>query len=126
MDPSKKSSVLEFILLGMSNQLNLQPIIFLGLLATYLVNVVSNSLLLGVVWMDTQLCGSMYFLLGQLAPVDIIFTSLTVPQALVHTLSQHRAIPFTCCMAQVFLFFSVGHMEGYLLAIMAYDHYVAI
>ncbi|KYO45352.1 olfactory receptor 1C1-like [Alligator mississippiensis] len=126
MDRNNETSVLRFILLGLSECQDLQPLIFLGLLAVYLVNVVSNSLLLAVVWFDAQFSSPMYFLLGQLALVDMSFATITVPQALVHALTQHRDIPFTSCMAQMFLFLAAGNMESYLLAIMAYDRYVAI
>uniref|UniRef100_A0A8C8SN18 Olfactory receptor n=1 Tax=Pelusios castaneus TaxID=367368 RepID=A0A8C8SN18_9SAUR len=120
------TSISEFVLLGLSERRDLKSLIFTGLLATYLVNLVGNSLLLGAVWADPQLRSPMYFLLSQLAVVDVSFASITLPQALVQVLSQHRAIPFISCMAQLFIFMAVGNMEGYLLAIMAYDRYVAI
>ncbi|XP_075771005.1 olfactory receptor 1J1-like [Pelodiscus sinensis] len=68
----------------------------------------------------------MYFLLSQLSMVDIGLVSIILPQALVHTLSQHRAIPFVSCMAQLFSYMVVVNMEGYLLAAMAYDRYLAV
>nr|XP_006115185.1 olfactory receptor 5V1-like [Pelodiscus sinensis] len=50
----------------------------------------------------------------------------SLPQCLVHALTQHRTISFTSCMAQLFMYFSMGYMENYLLAAMAYDRYVAV
>ncbi|XP_067408522.1 olfactory receptor 1G1-like [Emydura macquarii macquarii] len=126
MDDANWTSVSDFVLLGLSERQDLQPLIFAGLLATYLVNLVGNSLLLGAVWADPQLRSPMYFLLSQLAMVDMSFASITLPQALVQVLTQRRAVPFTSCMAQLFIFMAVGNMEGYLLAAMAYDRYVAI
>ncbi|CAM4691181.1 unnamed protein product [Lepidochelys olivacea] len=126
MDYANWTSVSEFVLLGLSERRDLKPLIFAGLLTTYLVNLAGNSLLLGAVWADPQLRSPMYFLLSQLAVLDMSFASITLPQALVHALTQHRAIPFASCMAQLFLFMAVGNMEGYLLAAMAYDRYVAI
>ncbi|XP_067399034.1 olfactory receptor 1f45-like [Emydura macquarii macquarii] len=126
MDDANQTSTSKFVLLGLSERQDLQPLIFAGLLATYLVNLVGNSLLLGAVWADPRLRSPMYFLLSQLAVVDMSFASITLPQALVHTLTQNRAIPFASCMAQLFFFLAVGSMEGYLLAVMAYDRYVAI
>ncbi|KAM7134255.1 olfactory receptor 1f45-like [Macrochelys suwanniensis] len=126
MDDANWTSVSEFMLLGLSERQDLQPLIFAGLLATYLVNLAGNSLLLGAVWADPRLRSPMYFLLSQLAVVDVSFASITLPQALVHALTQHRAVPFASCMAQLFIFMAVGNMEGYLLAAMAYDRYVAI
>uniref|UniRef100_A0A452IFQ5 Olfactory receptor n=1 Tax=Gopherus agassizii TaxID=38772 RepID=A0A452IFQ5_9SAUR len=126
MDDTNWTSISEFVLLGLSERQDLQPLIFAGLLTTYLVNLAGNSLLLGAVWADPQLRSPMYFLLSQLAVVDVSFASITLPQALVHVLTQHRAVPFASCMAQLFIFMAVGNMEGYLLAAMAYDRYVAI
>nr|XP_006113090.1 olfactory receptor 1361-like [Pelodiscus sinensis] len=120
------TSVSEFVLLGLSERQDLQPLIFAGLLATYLVNLVGNSMLLVLIWADPQLASPMYFLLSQLAMVDMGLASITLPQALVNTLSQHRVIPFASCLAQLFLYLAVDNMEGYLLAIMAYDRYMAV
>ncbi|XP_075771197.1 olfactory receptor 1f45-like [Pelodiscus sinensis] len=92
MDEGNWTSVSEFVLLGLSEEQDL--LIIVVLLVTYLVNLASNSLLLGL--------------------------------AVVHALTQHRAISFTSCMAQLFMFFAVGNMENYLLAAMAYDRYVAV
>ncbi|XP_075771184.1 olfactory receptor 1f45-like [Pelodiscus sinensis] len=92
MDEGNWTSVSEFVLLGLSVEQDL--LIIVVLLVTYLVNLASNSLLLGL--------------------------------AVVHALTQHRAISFTSCMAQLFMFFAVGNMENYLLAAMAYDRYVAV
>nr|XP_006119620.1 olfactory receptor 1361-like [Pelodiscus sinensis] len=126
MDNTNWTSVSEFVLLGLSERQDLQPLIFAGFLVTYVVNLVGNSVLLLAVWADPQLHSPMYFLISQLAVVDMSFASVTLPQALVHILTQHRAIPFASCMGQVFVFLAVGNMEGYLLAAMAYDRYVAV
>ncbi|XP_006113946.2 olfactory receptor 1J1-like [Pelodiscus sinensis] len=120
------TSVSEFVLLGLSERQDMQPLIIAVLLGTYLVNLVGNSMLVGLVWTDPQLRSPMYFLLSQLSMVDMGMVSIILPQALVHTLSQHWAIPFTSCMAQLFILLAVGNMENYLLAAMAYDRYVAV
>ncbi|XP_006133708.3 olfactory receptor 1J1-like [Pelodiscus sinensis] len=118
------TSVSEFVLLGLSKEQDL--LIIVVLLVTYLVNLAGNSLLLGLVVTDPQLCSPMYFLLSHLAVVDMSFASISLPQALLHALTQHRTVSFTSCMAQLFMYFSVGNMENYLLAAMAYDRYVAV
>nr|XP_006115184.1 olfactory receptor 1J1-like [Pelodiscus sinensis] len=124
MDVGNWTSVSEFVLLGLSEQQDL--LIIVVLLVTYLVNLAGNSLLLGLVVTDPELCSPMYFLLSHLAVVDMSFASISLPHSLVHALTQHRAVSFTSCMAQLFMFFSVGNMENYLLAAMAYDRYVAV
>ncbi|XP_075771187.1 olfactory receptor 1f45-like [Pelodiscus sinensis] len=126
MDEANWTSVSEFVFSGVSDRQDLQPLIFAGLLATYLVNVIGNSMLLVLMWTNPQLRTPMYFLLSQLALVDMGMVSVILPQALVHILTQHRAISFTSCMVQLFICVVVGNMEGYLLAAMAYDRYVAV
>uniref|UniRef100_K7G4N0 G-protein coupled receptors family 1 profile domain-containing protein n=1 Tax=Pelodiscus sinensis TaxID=13735 RepID=K7G4N0_PELSI len=121
MDEGNWTSVSEFVLLGLSKEQDL--LIVVVLLVTYLVNLAGNSLLLGLVVTDPQLCSPMYFLLSHLAVVDMSFASISLPQALVHALTQHRAISFTSCMAQLFMYFSVGNMENYLLAALYWDRY---
>ncbi|XP_075771183.1 olfactory receptor 1f45-like [Pelodiscus sinensis] len=126
MDEANWTSVSEFVFSGVSDRQELQPLIFAGLLATYLVNVIGNSMLLGLMWANPLLRTPMYFLLSQLAIADMCMVSVIVPQALVHILTQHGAISFTGCMVQLFICVAMGNMEGYLLAAMAYDRYVAV
>ncbi|XP_045418058.1 olfactory receptor 1J4-like [Lemur catta] len=120
------TEVTEFVLLGLSSWPEMQPVIFGLVLAMYLVAVMGNALLVIVACSDPKLQTPMYFLLSQLSFIDIVLTTITVPQMLVHTLSVHRTISYNCCIIQLFFFMAVGSMEGHLLAVMAYDRYVAI
>ncbi|XP_006125135.3 olfactory receptor 1f45-like [Pelodiscus sinensis] len=120
------TSVSEFVLLGLSERQDLQPLIFAGLLVMYLLNLAGNSVLLVLIWSAPQLASPMYFFLSQLAMVDMGLTSITLPHALVQAQTHHWTVPFNSCMAQLFLYLAVGTMELYLLAAMAYDRYVAV
>ncbi|XP_069328264.1 olfactory receptor 1f45-like [Eulemur rufifrons] len=120
------TEVTEFVLLGLSSWPEMQPVIFGLVLAMYLVAVMGNALLVIVACSDPKLQTPMYFLLSQLSFIDIVLTTITVPQMLVHTLSVHRTISYNCCIIQLFFFMAVGSMEGHVLAAMAYDRYVAI
>ncbi|XP_038598625.1 olfactory receptor 1J2-like [Tachyglossus aculeatus] len=126
MDPQNQSTVTEFILLGLSSSTELQPIIFMLILTMYLINLAGNSLIVTVAWTDPKLQTPMFFLLSQLSCVDMNFSSITVPQFLVHIFSKHKAIPYGSCFVQMTFFLAVGNMEGYVLATMAYDRYVAV
>ncbi|XP_038610274.1 olfactory receptor 1J2-like [Tachyglossus aculeatus] len=126
MDQQNQSTVTEFILLGLSSSTELQPIIFMLILTMYLINLAGNSLIVTVAWTDPKLRTPMYFLLSQLSCVDMTFSSITVPQFLVHIFSKHKAIPYGSCFVQMAFFLAMGNMEGYVLATMAYDRYVAI
>uniref|UniRef100_K7F2Q6 Olfactory receptor 2D2-like n=1 Tax=Pelodiscus sinensis TaxID=13735 RepID=K7F2Q6_PELSI len=116
MDEVNWTSISEFVFSDVSDQQDLQLLIFAGLLATYLVNIVGNSMLFVLMWANPQLRTPMYFLLSQLALVDMGTVSAILPQALVHMLTQHRAISFTSCMVQLFIWLSMGNMGSYLLA----------
>lgn len=92
----------------------------------YMLALTSNSLLLLVITMDARFHVPMYLLLGQLSLMDLLFTSVVTPKALVDFLSSENTISFGGCALQMFLALTLGGAEDLLLAFMAYDRYVAI
>uniref|UniRef100_A0A8D0ZAG7 G-protein coupled receptors family 1 profile domain-containing protein n=1 Tax=Sus scrofa TaxID=9823 RepID=A0A8D0ZAG7_PIG len=126
MTTRNRTEVTEFVLFGLSIWPEMQPVIFGIVLTMYLVAVMDNSLLVIVALSDPKLQTPMCFLLSHLSFIDIILTSITVPQMLVHMLSWSKTISFNSCLIQLFFFMAVGSMEGHLLVAMAYNHYVAI
>ncbi|KAL1767626.1 olfactory receptor 8S1-like [Sigmodon hispidus] len=120
------SSVLEFILLGLSEDAQIQALLFLLFLVIYLLTLVGNLMLLLVVKMDSHLHTPMYFFLGHLSFLDLCHSSVTVPKLLENLLSVRKSISVQSCLAQVFFVFATGGTESCLLAVMAYDRYVAI
>ncbi|XP_038598802.1 olfactory receptor 1G1-like [Tachyglossus aculeatus] len=78
-----------------------------------------------VTWTDPKLQTPMYFLLSQLSCVDMAFASNTVPPFLVHMFFKRNAIPYDSCFVQMTFTLAAGSMEGYFLATMTYDCYVA-
>ncbi|NP_001000392.1 olfactory receptor Olr424 [Rattus norvegicus] len=126
MATKNRTEVTEFVLMGLSSQPEMQPVIFGVVLIMYLMAVLGNTLLVLVACSDPKLQTPMYFLLSQLSLIDISLTTIIVPQMLVHTLSVSRTISYNCCMTQLFSFMTVGSMEVHLLGAMAYDRYVAI
>ncbi|XP_074055831.1 olfactory receptor 1f45-like [Macrotis lagotis] len=126
METRNWTEVTEFLLLGLSSCPEMQPIIFGVILSMYLVAVTGNTMLIIVARTDPKLQSPMYFLLSQLSFIDILLTTIIVPQMLVHTMTGSQTIPFKNCITQLFFFMAIGSMEGQLLAAMAYDRYVAI
>ncbi|XP_059570932.1 putative olfactory receptor 2B3 [Alligator mississippiensis] len=120
------TSVSEFILLGFSSHPKMQLLLFVLFLAIYLATLFGNSLLIALVKTDSRLQTPMYFFLANLSFVDISYTTTTVPQMLVHLLSTKRSISYVACVAQMYIFLSLGISECILYAVMAYDRYVAI
>ncbi|KAM3919048.1 olfactory receptor-like protein OLF1 [Leptodactylus fuscus] len=126
MEQSNQTSVKAFILLGLSMDPLLQIIYFLIFLMIYVFTLLVNVLLLVVVRVNSHLHTPMYFFLSNLSVIDICFSSTIAPKILVNTLSQDKSISFLGCAAQVFFFLEFAGTECVILAIMAYDRYVAI
>ncbi|XP_073410943.1 olfactory receptor 2D3-like [Dendrobates tinctorius] len=95
-------------------------------LMIYLVTVIGNILIIVLTKMDHRLQAPMYFLLRNLAFLDICYTSTTLPQMLLNLIMEQLAISLTACIIQLFVFLSLAASESSLLAAMAYDRYVAI
>ncbi|OCT71417.1 hypothetical protein XELAEV_18034397mg [Xenopus laevis] len=115
-----------FIIQGFSNYDGLQIPIFVVLLGVYLMILISNLTVLLVISMDSHLHTPMYIFLMNLSFIDISFTSNIVPYLLYSLFTQHRDITFMGCMIQMYFCLSLFCTEFILLAIMAYDRYVAI
>nr|XP_012423636.1 PREDICTED: olfactory receptor 12D2 [Odobenus rosmarus divergens] len=120
-----QTSVTEFLLLGVTDIQTLQPCLFMVFLAIYAFNVVGNGAVLMVVISDPRLHLPMYFFLGKLSCLDICYSMVTLPKML-KNFSPHKAISFLGCISQLHFFHSLGSTEAMLLAVMAFDHFVAI
>ncbi|XP_047386344.1 olfactory receptor 7G3-like [Sciurus carolinensis] len=126
MEPENQTHVAEFLLLGLSEDPQLQPILFDLLLTMYLVTVLGNLLIILAVSSDSHLHTPMYFFLCKLSLVDICCTSTVVPKMLLNIQTESKAITHAGCLAQVCFFFIFVCMDNLLLTVMAYDRYVAI
>uniref|UniRef100_A0A8D0PYW3 Olfactory receptor n=1 Tax=Sus scrofa TaxID=9823 RepID=A0A8D0PYW3_PIG len=120
------SSVVGFILLGLSAHPKLEKMFFVLILLTYLVILLGNGLLILVTILDPRLHTPMYFFLGNLSFLDICYTTSSVPLILDSFLTPRKTIPFPACAMQMFLSFAMGATECVLLGMMAFDRYVAI
>ncbi|KAM4853216.1 olfactory receptor 6J1 [Thomomys bottae] len=120
------STVSEFVLLGLSDACELQMLIFLGFLLTYLLTLVGNFLIVVITIMDRRLHTPMYYFLRHFAILEIWFTSVIFPKMLTNILTGCKTISLAGCFLQVFLYFFLGTTEFFLLAVMSVDRYVAI
>ncbi|XP_004469702.2 olfactory receptor 1C1-like [Dasypus novemcinctus] len=116
----------EFVLLGFSNSEEEQRLLTLLFFSMYLITISGNMVIVLAITCDSQLHSPMYFFLSNLAFVDICYTSTTVPQMVVNTLTDTKTISFSGCLTQLFFFISFVNMESFLLCVMAYDRFVAI
>ncbi|KAM6033045.1 olfactory receptor 14A16-like isoform 1-T2 [Theristicus caerulescens] len=123
---SNSSSITQFLLLAFADTRELQLLHFWLFLAIYLAALLGNGLIITAVACDHHLHTPMYFFLLNLSLTDLGFISTTVPKSMANSLWDTRAISFSGCAAQVFVFAFFISAEFYLLTVMAYDRYVAI
>ncbi|XP_047394033.1 putative gustatory receptor clone PTE03 [Sciurus carolinensis] len=116
----------EFLLLGLSDDTDLQSLLFGLFLSMYLVTLLGNLLIILAISSDSHLHNPMYFFLSNLSFTDICFISTTVPKMLVNIQRQSKTISYTDCLSQVCFGVGFAGLENFLLAAMAYDRYVAI
>uniref|UniRef100_A0A8D2GMG3 Olfactory receptor n=1 Tax=Urocitellus parryii TaxID=9999 RepID=A0A8D2GMG3_UROPR len=126
MDAQNDSATSQFLLLGLSEDPDLQPFLFGLFLSMYLVTVLGNLLIILAVSSDSHLHTPMYFFLSNLSFVDICFTSTTVPKMLVNIQAHSKGISYIECLTQVYFLIIFLGMDNFLLTVMAYDRFVAI
>ncbi|KAL4828609.1 hypothetical protein H8958_014460 [Nasalis larvatus] len=126
MEPQNTSTVTNFQLLGFQNLLEWQTLLFVIFLLIYCLTITGNVVIITVVSQDKRLHSPMYMFLQHLSFLEVWYTSTTVPLLLANLLSWGQAISFSACMAQLYFFVFLGATECFLLAIMAYDRYLAI
>ncbi|XP_004633104.1 olfactory receptor 7G1-like [Octodon degus] len=120
------TDISEFLLVGLTADPELQSLIFSLFLAMYLVTIVGNLLILLVVSSDPHLHTPMYFFLSNLSLTDICISTTTIPKMLVNMQTRDQSITYAGCFIQMTLAVTLGGVENCLLAVMAYDHFVAI
>ncbi|MBZ3871495.1 Olfactory receptor 7C2 [Sciurus carolinensis] len=126
MESENQTHVAEFLLLGLSEDPDLQPVLFGLFLSMYLVTVLGNLLIILVITSDPHLHTPMYFFLCNLSLTDICSTSTLVPKMLLNIQTESKAINYGGCLTQVYFFVVFIGMDNLLLTVMAYDRYVAI
>ncbi|XP_025314192.1 olfactory receptor 7C1-like [Canis lupus baileyi] len=126
MEQRNQSRVSQFILLGLSEVGELQPLLFWLFFSMYLITFSGNLLIILAIVMDSHLHTPMYFFLSNLSFVDICFTSTTVPKMLLNIQTQSKVITYEGCLSQMYFFMLFGGLDNFLLTVMAYDRFVAI
>ncbi|XP_055093819.1 olfactory receptor 7A10-like [Symphalangus syndactylus] len=116
----------EFLLLGLSEEPELQPFLFGLFLSVYLLTVLGNVLIILATISDSHLHTPMYFFLSNLSFADICFVSSTVPKMLVNIQKHSKVITYAGCITQMCFFIFFAGLDIFLLTVMAYDRFVAI
>ncbi|XP_004481732.1 olfactory receptor 6C70-like [Dasypus novemcinctus] len=117
---------IEFILLGLTDNSQLQVVIFVFLFLNYLLSITGNLTIIALTLLDSHLKTPMYFFLRNFSFLEISFTTVCIPRFLVTIVTKERTISYGGCMSQLFFYILLGVTEFFLLAAMSYDRYVAI
>nr|XP_033775744.1 olfactory receptor 1019-like [Geotrypetes seraphini] len=126
MESRNQTSMTVFILLGLTRDPKLQIPLFVLFLLVYVITLLANIGIILVTRLDVRLQTPMYFFLFQLSIVDICYSSDITPKTLQTLLTEHQNISVLSCALQMYFFICFATIELYLLAVMAYDRYVAI
>ncbi|KAM9672007.1 LOW QUALITY PROTEIN: olfactory receptor 6C2-like [Trichechus inunguis] len=122
----RNSTVETFILLGLTDDPQLQVLIFIFLFLTYMLSVTGNLTIITLTFVDSHLKTPMYFFLKNFSFLEISFTSACIPRYLYNTATGDKVITYNACFIQVFFTDLFAITEFFLLAAMSYDRYVAI
>ncbi|MRI72344.1 hypothetical protein FDP56_18400, partial [Enterococcus casseliflavus] len=120
------SGVTEFNLAGLTDKPGLQLPLFLLFLAIYVVTVVGNLGMIILILLSSHLHTPMYYFLSSLSFIDLCQSTVIIPKMLVNFVTVKNIISYPECMTQLYFFVTFAIAECHMLAVMAYDRYVAI
>ncbi|XP_007996992.3 olfactory receptor 5D13-like [Chlorocebus sabaeus] len=121
-----QSSGAMFTLLGFSEYADLQVPLFLVFLTIYTITALGNLGMIMIIRINPKLHTPMYFFLSHLSFVDFCYSTTVTPKLLENLVVEDRTISFTGCIMQFFLACVCAVAETFMLAVMAYDRYVAV
>ncbi|XP_030042423.1 olfactory receptor 226-like [Microcaecilia unicolor] len=121
-----QTTVTVFILLGFPSLQQLDFLLFIVGLVIYITTLSGNILIIAVTRLDHQLSSPMYFFLGNFSFLEIWYTCNIVPQMLAIFVIEVTTISYPACITQLYLHICLGSAECLILAVMAFDRYVAI
>uniref|UniRef100_A0A8C6HCR5 Olfactory receptor n=1 Tax=Mus spicilegus TaxID=10103 RepID=A0A8C6HCR5_MUSSI len=121
-----RTEVAWFILVGLTNDSQLQLPLFITFLIIYTVTFVGNLGLILLILLDSRLHTPMYIFLSNLSLVDFCYSSTITPKVIAGILTGDKIMSYNACASQMFFFANFANVENYLLVSMAYDRYAAV
>ncbi|XP_047641649.1 olfactory receptor 6C2-like [Phacochoerus africanus] len=115
-----------FILVGLTDDPDLQILLFIFLLLTYLLSVIGNLTIITLTLVDSHLKTPMYFFLRNFSFLEVSFTTVCIPRYLYTLATGDNTVTYNPCATQLFFVIVLGVTEFFLLTAMSYDRYVAI
>ncbi|CAN0395724.1 unnamed protein product [Rangifer tarandus platyrhynchus] len=126
MEQRNESYFTGFILLGFSDRLQLELVLFVVLLIFYIFTLLGNTTIIALSYLDPRLHTPMYFFLSNLSFLDMCYTTSIVPQFLFNLSGSDKSISFGGCIVQMHISLALGGVECILLGVMAFDRYAAV
>ncbi|XP_032702365.1 olfactory receptor 8K3-like [Lontra canadensis] len=126
MNKQNLTVLTKFILMGITDRLELQAPFFGLFFIIYTVSVVGNLGVIILTNVDSRLQTPMYFFLRHLAFIDLGYSTAVGPKMLVNFVTNQNTIPYNWCAIQLSVFILFIISELFILSAMAYDRYVAI
>ncbi|XP_074838663.1 olfactory receptor 6F1-like [Carettochelys insculpta] len=121
-----QTSVQEFILMGFPGTWYFRKSLAVLFSVMYILTIIGNMSIVAIVKNQMQLHTPMYFFLCNLSILELWYTTACLPRAIGVMLGTSQTISFTVYILQLFFLLSLGATECFLLAVMAYDRYLAI
>ncbi|XP_043827941.1 olfactory receptor 4P4-like [Dromiciops gliroides] len=121
-----RNNVTEFILLGFSQNKQVQILCFAIFLFCYMATLMGNFIVMISITSSQLIEQPMYFFLTYLSFMDVCYTSTVTPKLITDMLVEKKSISYTNCLIQLFTVHFFGGVEVFILTGMAYDRYVAI
>ncbi|XP_027713913.1 LOW QUALITY PROTEIN: olfactory receptor 6C2-like [Vombatus ursinus] len=115
-----------FILWGLTDDPQLQVLLFIFLFLTYMLSVTGNLTIIILTLVNPHLKTPMYFFLRNYSFLELSFTTVCIPRSLYNMSTGDYTVTYNACFTQIFFSIIFGDSEFFLLAAMSYDRYVVI
>ncbi|XP_012305990.2 olfactory receptor 6C2-like [Aotus nancymaae] len=121
-----QTAITTFILLGLTDDTQLQILLFVFLFLSYMLSLSGNLTIITLTLIDSHLKTPMYRFLQNFSFLEISFTTACVPRFMYSISSGDKSITYDACVSQLLFTDLFAVTEFFLLATMSYDRYVAI
>ncbi|XP_072286797.1 olfactory receptor 6F1-like [Pyxicephalus adspersus] len=126
VDHGNRSIAASFIIVGFETLREVELFLFTLFTSMYILTMGAHILVITLVAVNRHLHKPMYILLANFSMLEVVYTTVTVPKMLHALLTRNKEISSSSCLVQFYCLFGFGAAENCLLAVMAYDRYVAI
>ena len=93
----------EFVLLGLTQNPEIQKVLFVLFLLIYTATILGNLLIMVTIAASRSLGSPMYFFLAYLSFIDGVYLTAIAPKMITDLLHEKKTISFQSCMTQVFI-----------------------